>query len=431
MIITLTSAYCSATCMPWFCLTPFGVYGQLQQLFLVSPHAPLPGLSFMARLLSMSSPTDLPQSGRLTLGILKQWSISLLQSPWTLVFVYSHANAFVDSLLPKIVRYLLPRLGVPDIYSVVAAKLDGMNGALLETLEYDAPNRPWRIRVAEFFHGRWQRLVGKHPVDQSISDEDNQATMETLQQNNSEPQPASQSQIEPTDGQPETTTAGDPTTHPADGGRNTGAPTTSNPEDIGTPSNNSPVEPPPEGFWVAHDRGPTPATSVVRVHHRTRRTQPRTPHDPNPLESPMQQQPLQSRSPAEGPKYRVTCLSTYPLNALTSHLSSHLATLITLPLETYMIRRLVGSFLATGGSPWIPARADPLALPFSSLQPGIGTRTLLRSFTYPRRLLVRLLQCTAMELMVTCVLVIVGSRGAMWYGTRYHGWRRETESGNQ
>lgn len=424
--ITLTGACCSVRYILWLCLTPLGVYGQLQQLFLLPPYSPLPTKGFLAQFLSMLSPRAFLRPKRYTLGTFKQLFISLLQSPLISLFAYSQVNALVDSQVAKIIRLSLPRIGTPDVYSVTAAKLEGLNGAWLETLDYDAndqpENRPWPIKAIDYFRKRWQQLVGKHPIDQTSSDEGNQGTMETSQQSNSEPQPASQPQVEPPGGLHEIT----PTVAPPESGRDTRHTTMSSPEDSSTSSDDSPVEPPAAGIWVAHHRGHHPGASAVRVHPAPNRmTQneavPNTPHDLPPSEPPTQPPP-RSRSPSGGPRYRVTCLSSYPLNALTSHLSTHFATLITLPLETYVIRRMVGSFVATGGSPWIPAIAGSPGLPLFSLPPGIGNSTFLQSFIYPRQLFLRLLQSIAMELIVSCVLVVAGSRGAVWYGIRYFGW---------
>ncbi|KAI9788697.1 MAG: hypothetical protein M1816_006748 [Peltula sp. TS41687] len=421
--------YPIAICLPWICVTPFVIYGRLQQLFLIPAYPLVPGPSFMRQLLSMSLPRNLSLSGRrfVTLDTLKQCSLALLGSPLILALIHSQANWLVKARLPKFIRCRLPRPPHPDVYSVAAAKM-GFNGELLEILD-NKKNIPLWTRIRTFLRdlqenirqGFWE----EHAVDQSMSGQENQPTTESSRQNNSsepeqvlQPQ-APQPQVEPTPRQPETTTARGSRNDPNNGGRRTIRPPTRplSEDDTIVSAQTSPVEAPPEGLWVEHVRGQTPSANNIQVHHRgTHFPQPSRRPDPRASEARALFKKLMT-------EHRITSLTLFPRNAFAGHLSHLLATLITLPLETFMIRKLAGSYLATGRSPGIGAPL--LGLRLSALQPGLGTSALLRScFNYPRRFFVRILQCTAIQLMISGGLIVVGVQGTMWYGKRYFGWMR-------
>jgi hypothetical protein len=137
-------------------------------------------------------------------------------------------------------------------------------------------------------------------------------------------------------------------------------------------------------------------------------------------------------------RHRVTTLSSHPADVIASHMSSYLATWITLPLETMLQRTIAMSFLTAANTPaarenaafFLPEIYPPLVgLGLSRSIFGRGSRGKFQTGTLWGRGFVSGVGYTAqlvitnlIQLLVSWTLFQVGYSGVTWAGKRWFRW---------
>ncbi|KAI9766517.1 MAG: hypothetical protein M1840_006474 [Geoglossum simile] len=144
------------------------------------------------------------------------------------------------------------------------------------------------------------------------------------------------------------------------------------------------------------------------------------------------------RRRARGQKHRVTTLSSHPADVIASHISSYLATWMTLPLETLLQRTMAMSFLAAASTPTarenaaflFPEIYPPLVglgLSRSMFRRGLGgeahagamtSRGFISGVGYASQLVITNL----IQLLVSWTLFQVGYSGVTWVGKKWFRW---------
>ncbi|KAI9781391.1 MAG: hypothetical protein M1839_005985 [Geoglossum umbratile] len=141
---------------------------------------------------------------------------------------------------------------------------------------------------------------------------------------------------------------------------------------------------------------------------------------------------------ARSQKHRVTTLSSHPADVIASHMSSYLATWMTLPLETVLQRTIAMSFLAAANTPsslenaafFLPEIYPPLVgLGLSrsmfrrGFRGGFKTGTMAsRGFISGVGYAAQLMITNLIQLLVSWTLFQVGYSGVTWVGKKWFRW---------
>ncbi|KAI9795355.1 MAG: hypothetical protein M1833_007203 [Piccolia ochrophora] len=129
--------------------------------------------------------------------------------------------------------------------------------------------------------------------------------------------------------------------------------------------------------------------------------------------------PSRHPSATNDPERHVTCLSSHPSDSAASHLSSFLTQVLTLPLETLLVRTIATSFMAAASvhqnGAMLPSTYAPFSMERRWWQQSIPGR-------WNGRYVTNLATCAGLEIALSFGLFEVGYFGVTWFGKRAFGW---------
>lgn len=165
---------------------------------------------------------------------------------------------------------------------------------------------------------------------------------------------------------------------------------------------------------------PAPIEPPTQRHHTCKPPPPSSAPPPNP-------RPLTANAtlvPAP-PRHRVTALSAHLADSLGSHISTHLATLLCLPLEALFVRSLALAFLAAA-RPTATAQAAALGLRAGvyPMEAWFGPGWIAGGWRGVGDYVGKMLLCAGLESVVGFGVWQVGAGLTWWIGRRWFRWGR-------
>jgi hypothetical protein len=141
----------------------------------------------------------------------------------------------------------------------------------------------------------------------------------------------------------------------------------------------------------------------------------------------------------KNPGYRVTSLSSHFAEVIAERIAEHFMAFITIPIETYLVRRLAAGFIAATTNDTMRENAaffstqiftPGIGLGIGSAFSKFGTGALLShgSLTRLGRYVVNIMTCMGIELAMSIIVFQLGYAGAMWMGKKWYRWGNLRES---
>ena len=403
----------------WFVhLAPFGAWSILQHLGLIAPYAPVPTRDFCAWFFSMPGYQHTSLWTAFTHQSWTSLAHALLRWPLFWFFANSMSKFVLDYFLFTKIRPCFVEW-VDAEAAAARMVLHGRSGPRIGLLHNGGGAQPRMVNWWTATRGWLVRKLFYRPVSTSELFSHVYTEQQRQQQQTHSLNPLAPSvTLEVT----ETAMAADGTASTgqanAAGGEASQQPMAV-PED-GESAGVSPVEPPVSGVRVAHHRGDHPGSAMLEVEvSRARQALMHAATSPN-SNSNVGGATLQHHAqPRLGALDPPVCVSTYPVLSYSSRLSETIATLLTLPLETYMVRVLVRSYLETTQSRMQVPIAPPVPWPFRWSEPRpelFGTTYLLQPFS--RQWVLNMWGWQAIDAVISFGLCEIVCQVAWWYAQR-------------
>ena len=393
----------------------------LQHLGLIAPYAPIPTRDFCAWFFSMPG---YEQASLWTAFTQQSWTnlaLALLRWPLFWFFANSMSKFVLDYFLfTKIRRCFVKWVDAEAAHARMAVHggsrrttrlLENGGGVQSRAVDWWTATRGWLIR--KLFY----RPVSTSELFSRVHSEQQQQQQQQRQTHSLIPLAPSLA-LEVT----ETTMAADATAsidQPNAAGSDASQQPMANPED-GESAVVSPVEPPVSGVRVAHHRGDHPGSAMLEVEvSRARQALTDTATSPNSNPNVGGATLQHHAQPRPGTLDPPVCVSTYPVLSYSSRISETIATLLTLPLETYMVRVLVRSYMETTQSRMQAPIVSGVPWPFRWSEPRpelLGTTYLLQPFS--RQWLLNMWGWGAIDAVISFGLCEIVCQVAWWYAQR-------------